>query len=142
MVFVAIGAIVLALAIMAFICWLLMGCLKRIPPQYRKMEPGMVWLMMIPCFNIVWAFFIGLRIPESFQAYFAAQGRTDVGDCGRGIGLAYAICGACSIVPYIGVLPGLASLVLLIIFLVKMTGYKNEIPEQGAFTAPLPPPSV
>ena len=142
MLIVAIVAIVVSLAILAFVCWLLMGCFERIPPAYRKMEPAMVWLLMIPCFNLVWNFFVYLRLTESYQAYFTANGKTDGGDYGRGLALAYCISSACCIVPLVNWIAGPASLVLLIIVLVKMTGYKNLIPVAStASGAPPPPPA-
>ena len=133
-------AMLVCIGITVLVCWLLYGCFNRIPAAHRKMEPGLVWLLLIPCFNLVWAFFVFLRLPDSYNSYFKAQGRTDGGDYGRSIGLAYAICSACSIVPYIGILPGLASLILLILFLVKAHGHKKEIPQEPAFVSPVPPP--
>lgn len=88
----------------------------------------MVWLLLIPCFNLVWNFFVYPKLADSYKAYFDSVGRPEVGDCGKGIGLAYCICVACSIVPYIGVLPALAALVLWIIFLVKAKELRDMIP--------------
>ncbi|MCX8109252.1 MAG: hypothetical protein N3G20_10655, partial [Verrucomicrobiae bacterium] len=106
---------------------LLTSCFRVIPPEHRKMEPTLVWLLLIPCFPIVWNFFVFLRLSDSYLSYFSAQGRTDVGDCGRGLGLGYAICFACSVVPYIGVLAALAAIVLLILYLVKVLQLKRLI---------------
>lgn len=92
----------------------------------------MVFLLLIPCFNIVWNFFVYPKLADSFASYFRAQGRTDVGDCGRGIGMAYCICAVCGVVPYLGLLAGLAALILWIIFLVKAADLKGQIPEAGA----------
>ena len=92
------------------------------------MEPGLVWLLMIPLVPLVWNFFVYLRLPESYQSYFASVGRTDVGDCGRGIGQWYAICFLACAVPCVNYVAGPAALVLLIIFLVKVMGLKNQIP--------------
>lgn len=132
MVFAAIGAFLLAvlvigLAINAVVCWLVASSLARIPAEHRKMEPGQVWLLMIPCWGIVWNFFVFQRVPESFQSYFASIGRQDLGDCGKQIGLWYAICGACSFVPFLNYLAGPAGLVLLILNLVKFHQLKSEI---------------
>lgn len=132
---VVVGVLILlaiSLAIAIVVCVLLYGCLNRVPPQFRKMDPGLVWLNLIPLFNFVWNFFVFQRIPESYQAYFNAQGRTDVGDCGKKIGMWYAICAACSLVPCVNYVAGPASLVLLIVFLVKVMGLKNQIPESAA----------
>lgn len=115
------------LLIHAVICYLISSWLGKVPAPHRKIEPGLVWLLMIPCFPVVWNFFVFLRVPESFKSYFDAQGRTDVGDCGRTIGLAYAICFVCAFVPLVNYLAGPASLVLLIINLVKFNELKNKI---------------
>ena len=123
------AAITLAIlfAILIVICALLHSALARVPPEHRTMEPGLVWLLLIPLFGIVWNFFVFLRIPESYKNYFTAQGRTDVGDCARGVGLWYAICGALLFVPCLNYLAVPAALVLLIIFLVKIFGLKSQI---------------
>ena len=125
-------ALLTSIVINVIICALLSTCYSRIPRQFRKQEPGMVWLLLIPCFNVVWNFFVYPQLADSFKAYFASVGRTDVGDCGRGIGLAYAICAACCIVPCLNYLAALATLVLLIIYLVKVMDFKSQIPPQGA----------
>ena len=119
--------VVVILALHVLICYLLYNCFNAIPAAYRKQEPGMVWLLLIPLFHLVWNFFVYPKLAESYQAYFAAQGRTDVGDCGRQIGLVYCILAACSLIPYAGVLTGLGALVLLVIFLVKAYELKNKI---------------
>lgn len=125
----AAAVVVITIAIGVVICFLLMSCFKSIPPAHRKMEPALVWLLLIPCFSVVWNFFVFPRLSESYLSYFTAQGRSDVGDCGRGLGLAYAICCACSMIPYIGILAGLAALVLLILYLVKAFDLKGQIPQ-------------
>lgn len=61
-----------SIAILVLICLGLSGFLKALPPEFRLMEPGMVWLMCIPCFNIIWIFFVYPRIARSYQNYFRA----------------------------------------------------------------------
>jgi hypothetical protein len=127
------AVIILAmLAIKIAVCFFLSSCFRRVPPPHRQQEPGMVWLLLIPCFSIVWNFFVYPKLADSFASYFRAQGRTDVGDCGRGIGTAFCICAVCSVVPYLGMLAALASLILWIIFLVKAAELKRQIPESWA----------
>lgn len=122
-------AILISIAINVLICYLLQQSFKRIPPEFRKQQPGMVWLLLIPCFSIVWNFFVFPPLSKSFKAYFDSIQRTDVGDCQEGVGLAYSICCAASIIPYLGCLTGVTALVLLIIFLIKTNDLKNQIPE-------------
>lgn len=65
--------------------------LEKLPPQFRQMEPYQVFFLLIPCFNMVWNFFVFTKVPASLQAYFYQKGRTDVGDCGAQLGLWLAI---------------------------------------------------
>ena len=41
------------------------------------MEPGMVWLMLVPCVNIVWQFVIAIRVPESLRNEFRDRDQDD-----------------------------------------------------------------
>lgn len=127
---VALIAMAVLLAINIAICALHYSCLARVPAEYRKMEPWQVWLLMIPIFNLAWNFFVYQRIPESYQAYFAAKGITGVGDCGKNLGLWYAICVIGPfVVPCVGSILGLAALVLMIIFIVKEFELRRKIPK-------------
>jgi hypothetical protein len=123
-----------SLGVLIFVLWLLSGFLKALPPQFRLMEPGMVWLMLIPFFNLVWMFFVYVRIAKSYQNYFRAQGRTDVGDCGEMLGLWYCICVCLSFIPCVNMFSGIASLVLMILYLVKLNGLKHQV--QAGFVQP------
>ena len=138
--------IVISFAISILICLLIYLPYKDVPAEHQKMAPGLVFLLLIPFFNIIWNFIVFLRIPESFQSYFASQGRTDVGDCGRQIGLWYAICGVAAFVPCVNYVAAPAALVLFIIFLVKIWGLKGQIaaaavpPPGGGAPPAVPPP--
>ena len=76
---VALGVILFAIGFMLLVTLLvylivailLYGCLSRVPQEYQRMKPGLVFLLLIPLFNLIWNFFVFLRIPESYQAYFA-----------------------------------------------------------------------
>lgn len=123
----------IGLAIGAFIAYVISNVIKRIPEQYRQdVQPGQAYFILIPLFNIVWNFMLYPRISKSLKAYFDANGRNDVGDCGEQVGLWYAICTACCVIPCVNYLAGPASLVLFIIYLVKVIGLKNQIPEGAA----------
>lgn len=124
----------IALAINIVICFLIYAAQKQVPAEHRQIEPGLVWLLLIPIFNIVWNFWVFLKVPDSYRAAFAARGELDVADCGRGVGQWYAICCAVAtagsfipIVSCFSAIAGLASLVLLILFLVKLWGLKARL---------------
>jgi len=101
---------------------------QRIPRGFRKLEPSLVFLLLIPCFHLVWNFFVFPGLSDSFKAYFNSIGDTSVGDCGRDLALGYAICSAASLIPFVGCLTGIVTLVLLIMYLVKANDLKNRIP--------------
>jgi len=134
-------ALLISLGIAIVICALLYSAQTRIPEEHRKIPAGHVWLLLIPLFNLVWNFFVFPRVADSYKSYFNAQGRTEVGDCGRTVGLWYAICGAVSIVPCINYIAGPAALVLLIIYLVKIWSLRGQVPLSSS-TPPSPPPAA
>ena len=144
--FAVIGLIIVVVwGILIAICYLLYKAQSAIPPEHQKIPPGQIWLLLIPLFNIVWNFIVFQRIPESFQSYFHSRGRGDVGDAGKQLGLWFAICYACSIIPCVGTIAGLAGLVLLVMFLVKVWDLKKQVEQggmgPGAFPA-MPPPQA
>ena len=122
--------VVVALVIFAVYVWLVYGTLykvlKRVPPQHRRMTPGHVFLTLIPLFGIVWLFFVVGRVSDSLQNYFRSiRAGREAGDCGRGVGLAWAILGVCQIV--LGVLAGLPALICMIIYVTRVNGLSKRI---------------
>ena len=79
------------LAIYIAVCLFLSSCFKRIPEEHRKLSPGLVWLLMIPCFGVVWNFFVYPALASSYIATFEAEGSNPHGDCGRTLALVYCI---------------------------------------------------
>ncbi|MGC8624969.1 MAG: hypothetical protein ACP5VQ_06860 [Phycisphaerae bacterium] len=118
---------VIGLGIAVAICWVLYSCLKRIPEPFRLQQPGLAFLLLIPLFNLVWNFFVYPPLAKSYKAYFDSNGDTSVGDCGYGIGLAYSICAALCVIPVINIAAGLATLVLLILYLIKAWNLRSRI---------------
>ena len=87
----------------------------------------MVWLLLIPCFNIIWNFMVFPKLGRSFRAYFESKGDSANADCGEKMGLWYSICAACGIIPCVNYVAGPASLVLLIICLIKFSDLRNKV---------------
>jgi hypothetical protein len=111
----------IALAIGAFICYQLYLSAARLPEADRKLAPASAFLLLVPLLNFVWLFIVVMKLSEGYQQYFAARPRTDVGDCGYRLGLGWAIAAVCVMVPIANVFAGLASLVLMILYLVKLS---------------------
>jgi hypothetical protein len=117
--------------------------LKSIQPNNRLMEPGMVWLQLIPLFGIVWQFIVVSRISDSLKNEFNswANDNSILGDTeslnltnGRptyDIGLAYCILFCCSIIPFLGFFASIAGLVCWILYWVKLSEFKNKITRRG-----------
>jgi len=101
--------------------------LKIIEPRNRTMKPGNVWLMLIPVFNIVWVFMVVNAIANSTKAQLEQYGVFGTEKPTYRIGLAWAICSVCSWVPLFGILTGLASLVLLIIYWIEVNNVKKQL---------------
>jgi hypothetical protein len=114
-------------AVQAIICWLTADAYKHIPQRYRFLEPNMTWLLMVPLFNLYWNFKVFLGLAESFQAYFYSHGIAEVEDCGERLARWYCICCllSCALC-FLGV-PWIASLILLILFLIKADELKKRI---------------
>jgi hypothetical protein len=115
------------LIVSAIVCTLTSKCYAQIPEKHRSMSPGQVWLLLIPCFNLVWVFFVFPGLSKSFKSYFDSVGDTSVGDCYAQVALWYSIATACCMVPCLNYIAGPASLVLLIIYLVKAYELKAKI---------------
>lgn len=47
--------------------------LRRVQPENRRMEPGQVWLNLIPIFNFVWATVTIERVAESLRNEFTVR---------------------------------------------------------------------
>jgi hypothetical protein len=103
--------------------------LSRIPPPFRKQEPGMAFLLLIPFFSLIWNFFVHPKVAESIKGYFDTQGTHSNGDCGGLLALWLCICCVCSLVPVIGFIAGVAGVILMIIFYVKAFELTARIPK-------------
>ena len=129
--------LLIGIAINLVICFFLYRDFEGLPERFRLMPSWQVWLLIIPLFNLVWNFFVFPKLSASYQNYFAEQGDTSAGDCNRGLGLTFAILAVCSLIPCIGFIAGLAALVVVIIYLVKMNELKNKVA-----SAPVAQPEV
>ncbi|MDD5347964.1 MAG: hypothetical protein PHT59_05060 [Candidatus Omnitrophica bacterium] len=101
--------------------------LKKCSPESRAMEPAMVWLAFVPLFNLYWQFMIVINVAKTLDAEFKKRNINEAPMPGRDIGLAMCILGVISIIPYIGILTGIAGLVCFIIYWVKINGYSRKL---------------
>lgn len=113
------GMIALSIAVAVLILLLNYRALDRLPPPFRQMEPWQVFLLLIPCFNVIWVFFVYTKVPRSLAMYYHSIGRHDVGDAGEQLGLWLAITSL--------ICPGI-SLILLIVYLMKIHELTKQLP--------------
>lgn len=106
------------LAIAILLSYLLYTLYTAVPEQHRVMRPEMVWLLLIPCFGVIWNFWVYPGLSKSFKSYFDSVGDTTVGDCGKALAIWFCVCVFCC---------GPAALVLLIIFMIRAFELKNKI---------------
>lgn len=113
---------------MIFFLLTLQNTLNAISFENRKMEPGLVWLSLIPLFGLVWQFIIVDRMAGSLQAEFAKREMAiEEARPGNSIGLAYCILFCCSLIPFVGYITSIAGLICWIIYWIKINDYKNRL---------------
>lgn len=96
--------LVVTYCLLIVVCLFLQSCLKRIPPEYRQLAPRKVWLLLIPCFNTLWIFFVCIKLARSFKSHFDAKRAMQAGDCGYSLSLAHCIT-TCVVIVLVCVLP-------------------------------------
>jgi len=115
--------------------------LKAIKPENRMLEPGLVWLQLVPVFALGWQFYVVTKISESLKREFYSWSTEDTilgyadpdsvmlstEQPAYGIGIAYCILICCTIIPYFGCLALVGALVCWIIYWVKLAEYKTKV---------------
>jgi hypothetical protein len=135
----AAGILIVALIVFAvmllpaiFYLLALQKALNRCSPENRAMAPGMVWLMLIPLFNIVWHFFVVINVAKSLGAEFQKRGITEEPEPGKKIGMIMCILACCGIIPILGVLCSIGALVCWILYWIKVTGFSAKLAAPAA----------
>ncbi|QBG46025.1 hypothetical protein EGM51_00830 [Verrucomicrobia bacterium S94] len=125
--------VMLAVMLLLFIptlFWLLtlQKALSRCRPENQAMAPAMVWLVLIPIFNIVWQFFVVINVSKSLKNELASLNvEPDSADPGKAVGLAMCILNVISPIPYLGSILSIGGFVCWIIHWVTITRYSNWI---------------
>ena len=116
--------------------------LNKCSVSSRTIQPGSVWLLLVPLVNLVWQFFVVLGLAKSLGNEFRARNIPSVEpEPGKTIGIGMCVCGACAIIPILGILAGLAQLVLWIIYWVKIAEYSRLLDQplaMGVVPASIP----
>jgi hypothetical protein len=106
----------------------LSGVLQKCAPASRTIEPGPIWILLIPLVNLVFSFIVVFEMAQTLRNEFNRRGiRVAEPSPGKSLGLAMCICGCCRIIPVLGLLAMLAHLVLWIIYWVKISEYSRML---------------
>ena len=118
----------LSLIPLIFYLLTIQNTLYAISSENRKMQPGQVWLSLIPLFGLVWQFIIVNRLADSLKDEFVSKNiKIDEERPGIGIGLAYCILFACSVIPFVGFVTVIGGLICWIIYWSKINDYKIKL---------------
>ncbi|HUE36213.1 MAG TPA: hypothetical protein VMO20_02390 [Candidatus Acidoferrum sp.] len=110
-----------------FYCLTLQKALNRCAPENRAMAPGLVWLLFIPLFNLVWNFLVVINMAKSLGAEFQKRGMAEDPQPGKTIGLIMSILAVCGFIPVLGVFCSLGALICWIIYWVKIAGFSGKL---------------
>ena len=78
------------LVLLVLALWRISDAAQAASPTHRTMNPALVWLLLIPVFQAFWNFKVFPAVSDSLAATLRDKGR-DFGDCGRSIGMIWAI---------------------------------------------------
>ena len=127
------GVFVGILLLFIFYLLTLSRALTKCSITSRTIQPGMVWLLLVPFVNLVWQFFVVTALADSLGNEFRARGIPNIEPRpGKSIGIAMCVCGVCSIIPFLGVLAFLAHLVLWIIYWSKIAEFSRLLDQAPA----------
>ncbi len=120
---------------MIFYLLTLQNTLSAISQENRRMQPGQVWLTLIPVFGIIWQFIIVNSIADSLKAEFSKRNilNNEIRP-GISIGLTYCILNCCGIIPFLGILTGLAGFICWIIYWSKINGFKAKLQQTMTYS--------
>lgn len=117
--FVCYGIVLLASLVVTILFLLAMSrSLQACAPRNRTMEPGQVWLTLIPLVGIVFYIMAILKVPESLEREYRSRGMRDDGDYGKTLGIWFIVTSF--------VCPGV-NFVLWIMYWVKISGLTKQL---------------
>ena len=119
-----------AIAVAVFYILTMQKALNLAGERHQKMQPAMVWLMLIPLFNLVWHFIVVKNVSESIKSWAAEHGQ-NVDDGGYTIGLVACIANCCGLIPVVNLLAGPVGLVCFILWWVKVAGFDRLMQVQA-----------
>lgn len=110
----------------------MMQALNAVPQPLRRMEPGMVWLNLIPFFGIVWQFMVVNAVADSLRAELTRRNLPrDEDRPGYNAGLISCIMVCCCIIPFVNFIAIIVAIIFRLVHLQKVNGYRRQIEGAG-----------
>ncbi|HYH66249.1 MAG TPA: hypothetical protein VD866_16265 [Urbifossiella sp.] len=130
------GPFVCLALVVGFILWVgllatIARVLGRVSPENRRMEPGEVWVNLIPVVNLVWPIVTVERVGESIRAELAARNRVKKADAfGKTSGIiALVLVGVFFVLAPAAVVTFPFAFLYGIIYWVQLNGYARRMTE-------------
>lgn len=105
--------------------------LARTAAHNRSMNPALVWLNLIPVFNLGWMIWTVLKLSESLSKELAERQIANVDLAGRNMGLFMMACAitciATVVIPPLSLLLALATIICWSIHWGKMASYLKQL---------------
>lgn len=111
---------------LVFFLLTLQKMLRKCGPDSRTMEPGTVWLWLIPVFGTVWQFIVVINIAKSLTSEFVRLGIPNSElTTNQAIGLGMCVCNCCIFLPVLGGFAAIVGLVLWIVYWLRIANYSR-----------------
>lgn len=111
-------------------CVLLKDILDEIELHNRPFNSNLVWLILIPLFNIYWSYHINPKISKAIQKQLEENEKPETGDSGSLLGKAYPLLLAATFVFWLAsiqLLLILSSIICLLMYWSKMSEYYQKL---------------
>lgn len=113
------AALALAVAIAVGVLLGLRGLYASIPEKHREVSLGEIWMLLVPLYNLYFAFVVFRGLATSFARAFDEEDIEEPTQRLMDLGTAYAALSLAGVVPYLGVVTSLIALVVLVMYFVE-----------------------
>jgi len=96
-------------------------------PENQKFSPALVWLLLLPVFNLIWHFFVVLGVSRSTRSEFLTRRVIDPPRSTLAFGLAMCTLSILALVPGLSALAGLGAFAAWVVYWVKVARDAREI---------------
>jgi hypothetical protein len=126
----------------AVACRYLCRYMAALPDEFQPQPPREIWMILIPVFGMVWAFFVLPGLANKLYDALSARGVVVPGRGARNLAMATCVVNACLILVCLYGVLGPILLVLLILTLIRFHELVAALRQAQAAPPPLPPSAI